>query len=342
MNCPGFINRLFWAILTVYLGLFPIFASHPTMKRAIIAVLSLITLFSCTERLVCPAYQSAYIYDKDELRKKFSYFLDDSTPKVYTASKNKYLVAEPMSYRTRVRSLQTVKMKPVPVVVPDSIANPGADSVSMEEMAKATQSVIDSTYIVDIPRDTANAAPVEDSVYVITKDKELRLLKYNSSDSLDYDSVQQKFVKQKPQYYVTDVRYNLEQDHYMWYLRDVLVLPDVKLAKMQQKGEGDGSGKGPKEKKTFKGFFKNLFKKKKKEEVDSASLVQPPKEEFDFVDTLSQAEIPQPGQVQDEPAAPKKKGGLFKKKPKKVKPPKDAKKPEEEEPKKKEDDDDGF
>jgi hypothetical protein len=313
------------------------------MKRAIIAVLSLITLFSCTERLVCPAYQSAYIYDKDELRKKFSYFLDDSTPKVYTASKNKYLVAEPVSYRAKVRSLQTVKMKPVPVVVPDSISNPGADSVDMDEMARATQSVIDSTFIVDLPRDTASAATVEDSVYVITKDKELRLLKYNSADSLDYDSIQQRYVRQKPQYYITDVRYNLEQDHYMWYLRDVLVLPDVKIAKMAQGGEG-GSGNKAKEKKGIKGFFKNLFKKKKKDEVDSASLVQPPKEEFDFVDTLSQAEIPQPGQAQDEPKAPKKKGGLFKKKPKKGKPPKEAKKPEEEEeePKKKEDEDDGF
>lgn len=314
------------------------------MKRAIIAVLSLITLFSCTERLVCPAYQSAYIYDKDELRKKFSYFLDDSTPKVYTASKNKYLVAEPMSYRSKVRSLQTVKMKPVPVVVPDSISNPGADSVNMDEMARATQSVIDSTYIVDLPRDTANAASAEDSVYVITKDKELRLLKYNSADSLDYDSIQQRYVRQKPQYYITDVRYNLEQDHYMWYLRDVLVLPDVKLAKMAQEGEGGGTGGKAKEKKGLRGFFKNLFKKKNKDEVDSASLVQPPKEEFDFVDTLSQAEVPQPGQVQDEPKAPKKKGGLFKKKEKKVKPPKkDAKKPEEEEETpKKEDEDDGF
>lgn len=315
------------------------------MKRAIIAVFSLITLFSCTERLVCPAYQSAYIYDKDELRKKFSYFLDDSTPKVYTASKNKYLVAEPMSYRSRVRSLQTVKMTPVPVVVPDSIANPGADSVNMDDMMRATQSVIDSTYIVDIPRDTATA-PAEDSIYVITKDKELRLLKYNSSDSLDYDSIQQRYVKQKPQYYIADVRYNLEQDHYMWYLRDVLVLPDVRLAKLQQSGEGGGeSGKETKKKQGLKGFFKNLFKKKEKEEIDSATLVQPPQEEFDYVDTLSQAEVPQPGQVAEEPKAPKKKGGLFRKKEKKVKPPKkDANKPEEEEeePKKKDDEDDGF
>jgi hypothetical protein len=316
------------------------------MNRAIIAVFGLIMMFSCTERLVCPAYQSAYIYDKDQLRKKFSYFLDDSTPKVYTASKNRYLVAEPMSYRAKVRSLQTVKMKPVPVVVPDSISNPGgADSVTMDEMRRATQSVIDSTYIVDVPRDTATVLSAEDSIYVITKDKELRLLKYNSADSLDYDSIQQRYVRQKPQYYIADIRYNLEQDHYMWYLRDLLVLPDVKIAKGLQNAEGAKSK--AKEKKGLKGFFRNLFGKKDKNKVDSASLVQPPKEEFDYVDTLSQAEVPQPGQVQNEPKAPKKKGGLFRKKPKKVKPPKkDAKKPEEEvvepEEKKKEDDDDGF
>jgi hypothetical protein len=312
------------------------------MKRAIIVLFGLIVLVSCTERLVCPAYQSAYIYDKDELRKKFSYFLDDSTPKVYTASKNKYLVAEPVAYRTRVRNLQTVQMKPVPVVVPDSISNPGTDSISMDEMRRATQSVIDSTYIVDVPRDSVSAGPVEDSVYVITKDKELRLLKYNSSDSLDYDSAQQRYVRQKPTYYVTDVRYNLEQDHYMWYLRDQLVLPDVKLAREQQREEAGGSGRDAKKKKRG-GLFKRSSKKDERQAVDSTSMPPPPREEFDYVDTLSQAEVPQPGQVQDQPK-PKKSGGLFKKKKKAAKPPKtDAKKPEEETPEqKKKDEDDGF
>src|SRR5690606_30950777 len=91
-------------------------------------------LGSCTQRSICPAFQSAYIHDKDALRRKFSYFLEDSTPKVLTASKNRYLVAEPTPYRKKVRNLSTVEMKPVPVVVPDSIANKGIDSVSMADL----------------------------------------------------------------------------------------------------------------------------------------------------------------------------------------------------------------
>jgi hypothetical protein len=305
------------------------------MQRAIIVVVGLwIILASCTERMICPAYQSAYIYDKDELRKKFSYFIDDSTPKVYTASKNKYLIAEPVSYARKVRNLQTVVMKPVNVVVPDSISGKATDSVSMADMMRATQSVRDSTFIADIPKADSAAAPPLDSVYVITKDKEVRLLVYDGVDSLDYDSVQQKYVRQKAKYYVRDVRFNLEQEHYLWYLRDELVLPDVKLAKAQQKGEGD-SESGPKRKKK-----RGLFKKKTKEQVDTTTTVAPPTEEFDFVDeadTLSQAEIPQPGQD-----VKKEKKGLFNRK-KKVKPPKKSKeKNPEETPAEKKDDDDGF
>lgn len=312
------------------------------MKRAFILVIGIwIALASCTERMICPAYQSAYIYDKDELRKKFSYFIDDSTPKVYTASKNKYLVAEPVSYARKVRSMQTVAMKPVRVVVPDSISGKGGvDSVTMDEMRRATQSVIDSTFIVDVPRDSVPAEPL-DSIYVITKDKEVRLLKYNAPDSLDYDSVQQKYVRQKAQYYVTDVRYNLEQDHYMWYLRDVLVLPDVKLAKNLQKG--DGSGGKSKEKKGLKGFFRNLFKKKPKEAATDTTAA-PPTEEFDYVDeadTVSQAETPVPGQQEVKPKKEKK--GLFgRRKDKPAKKKEEPKKEEDPVEKKKEDNDDGF
>src|SRR5687767_5599741 len=123
------------------------------MRRAVIVFFgSCLLLGSCTQRMICPAYQSAFIYDKDELRKKFSYFLEDSTPKVYTASKNKYLVAEHVSYPRKVRSLQTVRMKPVPVVVPDSLIN--EDSVITADLDRAARSVIDSTFIVDIPQDS--------------------------------------------------------------------------------------------------------------------------------------------------------------------------------------------
>src|SRR5688500_18825775 len=156
------------------------------MARALLIFIGCcLILGACTQRSICPAFQSAYIHDKDALRKKFSYFLEDSTPKMLTASKNKYLIAEPTPYRKKVRSLQTVEMKPVPVHVPDSILN--EDSVSMEELDRAARSVIDSTFIEAVP--ARPPAPPEDSAYVITKDRELRLLKYNGADSLVYDPV---------------------------------------------------------------------------------------------------------------------------------------------------------
>ncbi|HEY9489025.1 MAG TPA: hypothetical protein VIQ51_11865 [Chryseosolibacter sp.] len=264
------------------------------MARAFLLVIGVFLLVtSCTQRSICPAFQSAYIYDKDALRKKFSYFQEDSTPKVLTASKTRYLVAEPTPYRKKIRSMQTVEMKPVPIHVPDSITS--ADSVSMHELDRAARSVIDSTFIQDVPRPEASL--VEDSVYVITKDKELRLLKYNGADSLVYDPVTNRYIAQKPEYYVKDVRLNVQQDNYMWYLREYLVLPDVRLARIQQGAEKSRVAKEAstkkQEKKGLKGFFKNLFKKKPKE-ADTTELPPPTQEEFDFIDadTLTQVDPP--------------------------------------------------
>jgi hypothetical protein len=303
------------------------------MTRAIILVFGLcLVLGACTQRMICPAYQSAFIHDQDELRKKFSYFQTDTTPKVFTASKNKYLIAEEVSYYHKLRSMQTVRMKQVPVLVPDSIANPESDSVIMADMRKATQSVMDSTFIPDLPAADSLRVPEEDTVYVITKDRELRLLKYDAPDSLKYDSATQRYVREVPSYYVKDVRYNMEQDNYMWYLRDVLLLPDVKLARDRQEG-GDEDGAAPDEKRKRKGA-KGLFKKKEKVlPGDTTELEEPAAEEFDYVDqpdTTSQAEIPQ--------VKPKKeKKGLFGKKKKDTNP-----KAQPKSDKKKEEEDDGF
>jgi hypothetical protein len=259
----------------------------PFMARAIYIFVGLIVILGgCTERLVCPAYQSAYIYDKDELRKKFSYFQEDSTPKIFTASKTKYLIAEPTPYRKKLRSLQTVPVKKVFVNVPDSLSDTKEDSVITADLDKAARSVIDSTMIVDVQaKDTAQT--IQDSTYVITKDKEVRVLKYNMPDSLEFDAVNNKYVAQKPKYYIEEVGYNMEQDNYMWYLRHSLILPDVRIAKMQSGKEGKATEK--KEKQGFLGFFKNLFKKKKTTDIDSAELeiVKPEGEEFDFIDTTA-------------------------------------------------------
>jgi hypothetical protein len=234
------------------------------MTRAIVSVfiVFILVLSACTQRTICPAFQSAFIYDKESLRKKFSYFQEDSTPKLLTASRNRYLVAEPMAYSRKLQKLQTVEMKDIQPIVPDSLSSD--EDVSQAELDSAARSVIDSTYIADVqPKDSVQESE-EDSVYVITKDKEVRVLRFNK-DSISY--------------HVDEVRYNIDQDNYMWYLRDVLVLPDVRLAQLQATEDKDAK----KERKGIKGFFRNLFKKKKKEEaMDSVSVLRDAKSEFDI------------------------------------------------------------
>ncbi len=309
------------------------------MARFFVVVVALSMLFgSCTQKMVCPAYQSAYIYDKNELRKKFSYFNEDSTPKILTASKNKYLVAEPITYKRKLNQIKTVPAKPVKPVVPDSLTMDG--EVSKEDLEKAARSVIDSTFIVDTkPADSVSTGP---EVYVISKDREVRVLKYNYPDSLKFDPVTGRYIPEKPKYYIKNVGFNTEQDNYMWYLREVLVLPDVRLAQQQAEETQKSSAKAKKEKKGIAGFFSNLFgKKKKKQATDSIPPAKVISEEDQYNLDFNDLDNPRPDSAQRtdvnvaQPA--KKKKGLFSKL-KKDKPAKS----EQKSPAKKEDEGDGF
>ncbi len=252
------------------------------MPRGFLYVVGIIAILSaCTQRLVCPAYQSSFIYDQETLKKKFSYFQEDSTPKILTASKSKYLIAVPESYRKKYRRMQTVEMKPIYPVIPDSLkVEEGADIILAEA------DVQDSAAI------AKRKIEPGDSAYAITKTKE---------------------------------KYNMDQDLYMWYFRDMLVLPDVR-ASMQKKEEDKAGGStksGKKQKKGIKGFFQNLFKKKQKPDSLSTPVVQPPSDSDDEGDSTAVV-------VEEKP---KTKKGLFGGK-------KKEEKPKEKPPAKKEDD--GF
>jgi hypothetical protein len=184
----------------------------------LILIGSIFILGSCTQRLICPAYQSAFIYDKDAIKKKFSYLKEDSTPKIFTASssKSKYLVAVPESYRKKLRALQTVEMKPIYPEIPDSL------KIDQEgDLLLAERDLPDS-----IAGQPSSGLEPEDSAYAITKAKE---------------------------------KFNVEQDNYMWYFRNVLVLPDVRAA-MESKEKKEESVDSSEKKGPFK-FFKNLFSK---------------------------------------------------------------------------------
>jgi hypothetical protein len=295
-------------------------------------VLSIICVVAsaCTQRMICPAYQSAFIYDKNELRKKFSIFGEDSTPKVFTASKNKYLIAEPTSYRKKLRSLQTIEKKDVYTHLPDSLdpnfKEDGEDGVIPgAELDLAARSVIDSIYIEDVAQDTS-ATAAEDSVYMISVDKEVRYLHYDAPDSLIFNPDSGKYVPKIPKYVIREITFNVEQDMYMWYLRDYLILPDVKMAK---EGQAQQAKAAKKQKKGFFGFFKNIFKKKKKNETDSTTLqtqAAPKEDDFDYVDEDEQQKDPQ-----TQGAEPPARKGLFGRKKKSEPEPSDSVLPADEE-----------
>jgi hypothetical protein len=175
---------------------------------------------ACTQKMVCPAYQSSYLYDKETLRKKFSYFNEDSTPRIFATAggKNRYLVGEDVPYKRRLASLRTVPMVEVYPVLPDSAA-------------------IDSTEVLQTELDVADSTAVtprrpSDEGYVISKAKE---------------------------------KFNYDEELYLWYFRDVLILPDVKAAINKMAVEGmpkakTSSRKSKSESKTKKPLFGFLSK----------------------------------------------------------------------------------
>lgn len=222
------------------------------MTRApLTCVALLLILSSCTQRLVCPAYQSAFIFDKPTAREKFVYYNESiTTPKEILASNSKsitlpprdsswanstvlpgpalpqvkrvkmdkYLLLPEKTYKKAMRALQTVEMKQV---LPKKEEVDSLDI--MNALDSAARTITDTLTV-----QTVKAKPEEevDSAYAITKTKE---------------------------------KYNMDQDIYMWYFRDILVLPDVRAAMQEKSDEA-------KEKKTKQGLFKRIFGKKDKKD----------------------------------------------------------------------------
>jgi len=243
---------------------------------------------ACTERMICPAYQSAFIHDEGTLERHFSYFNEDSTPKILEASKSKFLIIEPLSYRKKLRSLRTVEMKDIYPIEDDSLEF--AAEFALAEVDKGGD-LYDSA---DLVRD----------------------IEYNNQTDADTTPVDSSYVIS-----IVKEKFNIDQELYLWYMRKYLVYPDVKI-QLQDEAEAKQALEAaePKEKKGFFGFFKNLFKKKNKDELDQA--------ETDGTEDLSSATAVPDGENVE--GKEKEKGGfsLFKKnkdKKKKEKKPKEKK-----------------
>jgi hypothetical protein len=159
---------------------------------------------------------------------------EDSTPKIFTASSSKN------KYLVAVPESYRKKLRALQTVEMKPIYPEIPDSLKIDEegdLLLAERDVTDST---GAPLPSKGLDP-EDSAYAITKAKE---------------------------------KFNVEQDNYMWYFRDVLVLPDVRAAMSGKNKETDNTApSGKKEKKKgLSGFFKNLFGKNKS---DSSAMMAP-------------------------------------------------------------------
>lgn len=98
-------------------------------------------LTSCTERMICPAYQSAFIHDKEAQRRHFSYFKEDSTPKIVDIEKDQFLIIKPIPYKKKVRMMNTVAMVDVYPVLDDSL------EFDQDDLMLAERDVIDSAAV---------------------------------------------------------------------------------------------------------------------------------------------------------------------------------------------------
>jgi len=286
--------------------------------------------------MICPAYQSAFIFDKSAEKKAFVLYNEDknqpqevlasnsktlnlpardsswdnsvvmkapSLPYERRVKKDRYLLLPQKTYRKALRALQTIPMKPVyPKTKKED------DSLKIKkELDSAARSITDT--ITTASFDKPEEQKIDSGVYMISIEKE---------------------------------KFNVDQDNYMWYFRDLLVLPDVRLAMEEGKAEKEASESGgKKEKRSLLQKLKDLFKKKPKPEpevVDSTAVSRDP--DMDLPDSTS---ISTPRPAITKPVEVKKKKGLFGKKSKTatVAP----KKKEEVVPKKKDDakkEDDGF
>ncbi len=101
-------------------------------------------LSSCSEKMICPAYQSAFIFDTTALKKKFSYFVND-TPRISSVNKTKFLLIEPVSYRKKLASFRTIEMLPIYPEIPDSLKFTG------DAQMVAERDIQDSTGVVEEP-----------------------------------------------------------------------------------------------------------------------------------------------------------------------------------------------
>ncbi len=259
------------------------------VRALIVCTLASGLFFGCsTQQKICPAYQSAFIHDKPTQKETFVY---------YNANKNQ-------AREVLASNSKTLNLPANDSTWSNSVVLPGP-ALPKERRTKKTRYLLlpERTYKKALRSlQTVEMRPIypkkqTDSVEI---KKALDSAARSITDTLSVSSSTTEKAEAKDSTYVISIekeKFNVEQDNYMWYFRNVLVLPDVRIAMEGAPAQGKVATK---QRKGFFGFFKNMFKKKPKD------TVKPPVVQATTSDSTA---VDQPKQ---------KKGllGMFKKKPK--------------------------
>lgn len=92
------------------------------MRRTSFPILFVLCLvfYACKDNVVCPAFQSTYILDDSIRLARYSYFTNDSTPKLaYIPKRNKYGITKNVSLFRKNYDLMTAPKKNVLAPVPE-------------------------------------------------------------------------------------------------------------------------------------------------------------------------------------------------------------------------------
>ncbi|MFM8914643.1 MAG: hypothetical protein ACKOE6_17245 [Flammeovirgaceae bacterium] len=295
------------------------------MRRALLccSVLAM-ALFGCkTQKVICPAYQSSFIFDKPSAREDFVHYNENkSQPRELLASNNKTLTLPPVDSLWGERELSSNYYKSVVIqgpALPKEKRNKRTRYLLLPEKTyrKALRALqtLEMTRVYPNKNDSLDIKKALDSAARSINDT----LTSTAKTDADQSGEEGPYVISKEK-----EKFNLDQDYYMWYLRNILVLPDVRIAMEGAKEDAKATAK--KEKKMgFFGFFSNLFGKKKKDKKSEPVKPTAQLQEATTVDST--------GAVVPTEQPKKKKGlmGLFKKKSKDQAPPPAPKKKEEEE-----------
>jgi len=106
------------------------------MRKTIISTIALalvLGLTACNDKLICPAYQSYYVFDNNEREQMFSLFGEDSLPKMDgdVVKNRKGLVHQPLILPF-IRKNEELKTVPMETVMPSYDTETTSDSVGQE------------------------------------------------------------------------------------------------------------------------------------------------------------------------------------------------------------------